>query len=156
MAGCLVWRYVCRRPNIQLETTLSLPTIVGWHEQYNLIQSNDVVIFWIRQSHTLHLPRSTYSAASMFCNMNFGSGVFKWVIQNQVFNVLRNSSVQKSYEIIDSQSMPILLSYSFSELWNLEVQLEYQKLKTGFEHFSSTFDGNDNICLLYTSPRPRD
>tara|TARA_Y100000389_G_scaffold199146_1_gene236978 strand:- start:954 stop:2639 length:1686 start_codon:yes stop_codon:yes gene_type:complete len=71
-------------------------------------------------------------------------------IQNQVFNVLRNSSVQKSYEIIDSQSMPILLSYSFSDLWNLEVQLEYQKLKTGFEHFSSTFDGNDNINYFYS------
>ena len=71
-------------------------------------------------------------------------------IQNQVFNVLRNSSVQKSYEIIDSQSMPMLLSYSFSDLWNLEVQLEYQKLKTGFEHFSSTFDGNDNTNYFYS------
>jgi hypothetical protein len=46
--------------------------------------------------------------------------------------------------------MPILLSYSFSDLWNLEVQLEYQKLKTGFEHFSSTFDGNDNTNYFYS------
>jgi hypothetical protein len=72
-------------------------------------------------------------------------------IQNQVFNVLKNGPEQSSFEIMDSESIPLLLSYSLSEMWNIELQLEYQKLKTGFENFfHSDIQGVDDTNYFYS------
>tara|TARA_B100000965_G_scaffold325362_1_gene287612 strand:- start:684 stop:1382 length:699 start_codon:yes stop_codon:yes gene_type:complete len=53
--------------------------------------------------------------------------------QDQVFNVLSNSNEVKSFELKKSLTLPMLLSFSKNPLWNVEVQLELQKLKTGFD-----------------------
>ena len=51
--------------------------------------------------------------------------------QDQVFSVLSNSDEVKSFELKKSLTLPMLLSFSMNPLWNVEVQLELQKLKTG-------------------------
>ena len=53
--------------------------------------------------------------------------------QDQVFNVLSNSGEVKSFEITESFTLPFLVNVAVNPLWNVEVQLELQKLKTGFD-----------------------
>ena len=53
--------------------------------------------------------------------------------QDQVFSVLSNSDEVKSFELKKALTLPMLLSFSMNPLWNVEVQLELQKLKTGFD-----------------------
>ena len=72
-------------------------------------------------------------------------------LQNQVFNVLKNDSNFKSFEIMDSKTLPLLLSYSINSLWALEMQIEYQKLKTGFQNTSiSNTPESENIDIFYS------
>ena len=40
----------------------------------------------------------------------------------------------RSYEINKSQTVPLLLSFNTGSKWSFEMQLEYQKLKTGFKN----------------------
>ena len=62
-----------------------------------------------------------------------------------MFNVLSNSAEVKSFEITESFTVPFLVSVVVSPLWNIEVQLELQKLKTGFDTtIISDIDGIDN------------
>tara|TARA_B110000495_G_C22849066_1_gene495095 strand:- start:267 stop:899 length:633 start_codon:yes stop_codon:yes gene_type:complete len=53
--------------------------------------------------------------------------------QDQVFNVLSNSAEVKSFEITESFTLPFLVNFNISPLWNVEMQLELQRLKTGFD-----------------------
>lgn len=53
--------------------------------------------------------------------------------QDQVFNVLSNSGEVESFEITESFTLPFLVNIAVNPLWNVEVQLELQKLKTGFD-----------------------
>ena len=69
--------------------------------------------------------------------------------QHEVFNVLSNSSKIKSFEISESVTVPFLVNVNVNSLWNIEVQLELQKLKTGFETTSESENTEDNYS--YTS-----
>ena len=53
--------------------------------------------------------------------------------QNEVFNVMSNSHQIKSFEISESVTLPFLINFSINPLWNIEMQLELQRLKTGFD-----------------------
>ncbi|MDC1145671.1 DUF6029 family protein [Candidatus Marinimicrobia bacterium] len=69
--------------------------------------------------------------------------------QHEVFNVLSNSTELKSFEISESVTVPFLVNVNVNSLWNIEVQLELQKLKTGFETTSESENTEDNYS--YTS-----
>tara|TARA_X000000368_G_scaffold77779_1_gene58065 strand:+ start:503 stop:2200 length:1698 start_codon:yes stop_codon:yes gene_type:complete len=65
--------------------------------------------------------------------------------QHEVFNVLSNSAEVKSYEIKESFTFPLLVNFNLNPLWNIELQLELQKLKTGFEtRILSDFGDNNH------------
>jgi hypothetical protein len=71
--------------------------------------------------------------------------------QHEVFNVLSNSSKVKSFEINESITFPFLVNFNVNPLWNIEVQLEMQKLKTGFETTTlsnGTVDNHSYTSLL--------
>ena len=71
--------------------------------------------------------------------------------QHEVFNVLSNSSEVKSFEINESITFPLLVNFNVNPLWNIEVQLELQKLKTGFETTTlsnGTVDNHSYTSLL--------
>ena len=71
--------------------------------------------------------------------------------QNEVFNVLSNSSENKSYEINKSQTVPLLLSFNTGSKWSFEMQLEYQKLKTGFKNIIISDDaGIDDLYSFHS------
>ena len=71
--------------------------------------------------------------------------------QNEVFNVLSNSSENKSYEINKSQTVPLLLSFNTGSKWSFEMQLEYQKLKTGFKNIIiSDVAGIDDLYSFHS------
>jgi hypothetical protein len=53
--------------------------------------------------------------------------------QDQVFNVLSNSAEVKSFEITESFTLPFLVNFNINPSWNVEMQLELQRLKTGFD-----------------------
>ena len=72
-----------------------------------------------------------FSGYSKNGNIYYKTGID---FQNEVFNVLSNSLENKSYEINKSQTVPLLLSFNTSSKWSFEMQLEYQKLKTGFKN----------------------
>ena len=72
-----------------------------------------------------------FSGYSKNGNIYYKTGID---FQDEVFNVLSNSSENKSYEINKSQTVPLLLSFNTSSKWSFEMQLEYQKLKTGFKN----------------------
>ena len=69
--------------------------------------------------------------------------------QHEVFNVLSNSSKIKSFEISESVTVPFLVNFNVNPQWNIEVQLELQKLKTGFETTVLSDDVEDHHS--YTS-----
>lgn len=64
--------------------------------------------------------------------------------QHEVFNVLSNSAEVKSYEIKESFTFPLLVNFNLNTLWNIELQLELQKLKTGFETTILSDFGDNN------------
>ena len=71
--------------------------------------------------------------------------------QNEVFNVLSNISENKSYEINKSQTVPLLLSFNTGSKWSYEMQLEYQKLKTGFKNIIiSDVAGIDDLFSFHS------
>ena len=72
-----------------------------------------------------------FSGYSKNGNIYYKTGID---FQNEVFNVLSNSSENKSNEINKSQTVPLLLSFNTGSKWSFEMQLEYQKLKTGFKN----------------------
>ena len=72
-----------------------------------------------------------FSGYSKNGNIYYKTGID---FQNEVFNVLSNSLENKSYEINKSQTVPLLLSFNTGSKWSFEMQLEYQKLKTGFKN----------------------
>lgn len=72
-----------------------------------------------------------FSGYSKNGNIYYKTGID---FQDEVFNVLSNSSENKSYEINKSQTVPLLLSFNTGSKWSFEMQLEYQKLKTGFKN----------------------
>ena len=71
--------------------------------------------------------------------------------QYEVFNVLSNSAELKSYEIKESFTFPLLVNFNLNPLWNIELQLELQKLKTGFETtiLSDFGDNNHSFTSLF-------
>ena len=71
--------------------------------------------------------------------------------QDQVFNVLSNSAEIKSFEITQSFTLPFLVSVAINPLWNVEFQLELQRLKTGFDTTTiSDVDGIDDNSTFYS------
>lgn len=71
--------------------------------------------------------------------------------QDQVFNVLSNSAEIKSFEITQSFTLPFLMSVAINPLWNVEFQLELQKLKTGFDTTTiSDIEGIDDNSTFYS------
>ena len=71
--------------------------------------------------------------------------------QDQVFNVLSNSAEIKSFEITQSFTLPFLVSVAINPLWNVEFQLELQRLKTGFDTTTiSDVEGIDDNSTFYS------
>ena len=71
--------------------------------------------------------------------------------QNKVFNVLTNGPEFQSFEVSKSQTFPFLLSFKTNSQWSYDVQLEYQKLKTGFKRTTiSDVDGIDNLYSFHS------
>jgi len=71
--------------------------------------------------------------------------------QDQVFNVLSNSADIKSFEITQSFTLPLLVSVAINPLWNVEFQLELQRLKTGFDTTTiSDIEGIDDNSTFYS------
>ena len=71
--------------------------------------------------------------------------------QDQVFNVLSNSAEIKSFEITQSFTLPFLVSVAINPLWNVEFQLELQRLKTGFDTTTiSDVEGIDDNNTFYS------
>ena len=71
--------------------------------------------------------------------------------QDQVFNVLSNSAEVKSFEITQSFTLPFLVSVAINPLWNVEFQLELQRLKTGFDTTTiSDIEGIDDNSTFYS------
>lgn len=71
--------------------------------------------------------------------------------QDQVFNVLSNSAEIKSFEITQSFTLPFLVSVAINPLWNVEFQLELQRLKTGFDTTTiSDIEGIDDNSTFYS------
>ena len=89
-----------------------------------------------------------FSGYSKNGNIYYKTGID---FQNEVFNVLSNSSDNKSYEINKSQTVPLLLSFNTSSKWSFEIQLEYQKLKTGFKNIIiSDVAGIDDLYSFHS------
>ena len=89
-----------------------------------------------------------FSGYSKNGNVYYKTGID---FQNEVFNVLSNSSENKSYEINKSQTFPLLLSFNTSSKWSFEMQLEYQKLKTGFKNIIiSDVAGIDDLYSFHS------
>ena len=89
-----------------------------------------------------------FSGYSKNGNIYYKTGID---FQNEVFNVLSNSSENKSYEINKSQTVPLLLSFNTSSKWSFEMQLEYQKLKTGFKNIIiSDVAGIDDLYSFHS------
>ena len=89
-----------------------------------------------------------FSGYSKNGNVYYKTGID---FQNEVFNVLSNSSENKSYEINKSQTVPLLLSFNTSSKWSFEMQLEYQKLKTGFKNIIiSDVAGIDDLYSFHS------
>jgi hypothetical protein len=53
--------------------------------------------------------------------------------QNEVISIMSNSNQIKSFEIARSVTLPFLINFSINPLWNIEMQLELQRLKKGFD-----------------------
>jgi len=89
-----------------------------------------------------------FSGYSKNGNIYYKTGID---FQNEVFNVLSNSLDNKSYEINKSQTVPLLLSFNTSSKWSFEMQLEYQKLKTGFKNIIiSDVGGIDDLYSFHS------
>ena len=89
-----------------------------------------------------------FSGYSKNGNIYYKTGID---FQNEVFNVLSNSLENKSYEINKSQTVPLLLSFNTSSKWSFEMQLEYQKLKTGFKNIIiSDVAGIDDLYSFHS------
>ena len=89
-----------------------------------------------------------FSGYSKNGNIYYKTGID---FQNEVFNVLSNSSENKSYEINKSQTVPLLLSFNTGSKWSFEMQLEYQKLKTGFKNIIiSDVAGIDDLYSFHS------
>ena len=89
-----------------------------------------------------------FSGYSKNGNIYYKTGID---FQNEVFNVLSNSSENKSYEINKSQTVPLLLSFNTGSKWSFEMQLEYQKLKTGFKNIIiSDVGGIDDLYSFHS------
>ena len=89
-----------------------------------------------------------FSGYSKNGNVYYKTGID---FQNEVFNVLSNSSENKSYEINKSQTVPLLLSFNTGSKWSFEMQLEYQKLKTGFKNIIiSDVAGIDDLYSFHS------
>ena len=89
-----------------------------------------------------------FSGYSKNGNIYYKTGID---FQNEVFNVLSNSSENKSYEINKSQTVPLLLSFNTGSKWSFEMQLEYQKLKTGFKNIIiSDVTGIDDLYSFHS------
>ena len=89
-----------------------------------------------------------FSGYSKNGNIYYKTGID---FQNEVFNVLSNSLENKSYEINKSQTFPLLLSFNTSSKWSFEMQLEYQKLKTGFKNIIISDDaGIDDLYSFHS------
>ena len=89
-----------------------------------------------------------FSGYSKNGNIYYKTGID---FQNEVFNVLSNSSENKSYEINKSQTVPLLLSFNTGSKWSFEMQLEYQKLKTGFKNIIiSDVAGMDDLYSFHS------
>ena len=71
--------------------------------------------------------------------------------QDQVFNVLSNSAEVKSFETTESFTLPFLVSVVINPLWNVEMQLELQRLKTGFNTTTiSDVEGIDDNSTFHS------
>jgi hypothetical protein len=101
--------------------------------------------------------RSSYPFEEIFVEFNgynLNGNIFYKAgldFQHEVFNVLSNSSKVKSFEINESITFPLLVNFNVNPLWNIEVQLELQKLKTGFETTTlsnGTVDNHSYTSLL--------
>ena len=89
-----------------------------------------------------------FSGYSKNGNIYYKTGID---FQNEVFNVLSNSSENKSNEINKSQTVPLLLSFNTGSKWSFEIQLEYQKLKTGFKNIIiSDVAGIDDLYSFHS------
>ena len=89
-----------------------------------------------------------FSGYSKNGNIYYKTGID---FHNEVFNVLSNSSENKSYEINKSQTVPLLLSFNTGSKWSFEMQLEYQKLKTGFKNIIiSDVAGIDDLYSFHS------
>ena len=89
-----------------------------------------------------------FSGYSKNGNIYYKTGID---FQNEVFNVLSNSLENKSYEINKSQTVPLLLSFNTGSKWSFEMQLEYQKLKTGFKNIIISDDaGIDDLYSFHS------
>ena len=89
-----------------------------------------------------------FSGYSKNGNVYYKTGID---FQNEVFNVLSNSLENKSYEINKSQTVPLLLSFNTGSKWSFEMQLEYQKLKTGFKNIIISDDaGIDDLYSFHS------
>lgn len=89
-----------------------------------------------------------FSGYSKNGNIYYKTGID---FQDEVFNVLSNSSENKSYEINKSQTVPLLLSFNTGSKWSFEMQLEYQKLKTGFKNIIiSDVAGIDDLYSFHS------
>ena len=89
-----------------------------------------------------------FSGYSKNGNIYYKTGID---FQNEVFNVLSNSLDNKSYEINKSQTVPLLLSFNTGSKWSFEMQLEYQKLKTGFKNIIiSDVAGIDDLYSFHS------
>ncbi len=89
-----------------------------------------------------------FSGYSKNGNIYYKTGID---FQNEVFNVLSNSSENKSNEINKSQTVPLLLSFNTGSKWSFEMQLEYQKLKTGFKNIIiSDVAGIDDLYSFHS------
>ena len=89
-----------------------------------------------------------FSGYSKNGNIYYKTGID---FQNEVFNVLSNSLENKSYEINKSQTVPLLLSFNTGSKWSFEMQLEYQKLKTGFKNIIiSDVAGIDDLYSFHS------
>ena len=89
-----------------------------------------------------------FSGYSKNGNIYYKTGID---FHNEVFNVLSNSLENKSYEINKSQTVPLLLSFNTGSKWSFEMQLEYQKLKTGFKNIIISDDaGIDDLYSFHS------
>ena len=89
-----------------------------------------------------------FSGYSKNGNIYYKTGID---FQNEVFNVLSNSLENKSYEINKSQTVPLLISFNSGSKWSFEMQLEYQKLKTGFKNIIiSDVAGIDDLYSFHS------